>query len=204
MKLTEIKSLLELNPTKRINFEICGKRIPSHFHITEAGKIKKSFVDCGGNVREKISCAIQIWVANDFEHRVDSEKFLKILKFADRFFSEQENPEMEIEYGEEVISQYQIESFRINHEQICFEAFGMKTDCLAPEKCGLSCGRKENLVTIQKKENKRLGGVRVVVNDSQASGYILRRLNSEAYEIWLDNEYTVKVLSPNEFTEVGA
>jgi hypothetical protein len=202
MKLIELKSLLKLNSTKKINFEICGKRILSHFHITEAGKVTKNFVDCGGKRREKISCVIQIWVADDFEHRVDSEKMLKILNFAD-FFHE-ENPNVEIEYGEKVISQYQIKSFRMDDEQICFEAFGLKTDCLAPEKCGLGCERKERLVTIQKKENKRLGGVRVVVNDSQSTGYILRRLNSEAYEIWLDDEYTVKVLSPNEFTEVGA
>jgi len=203
MKLIEIKSLLELNPTKKINFEIYGKRIPIHFHVTEVGRVHKKFVDCGGTAREKLSCVLQIWVADDFDHRLYAEKFLKILKFSGEMFGD-ENPNVEIEYGEEVISQYQIKSFRMDDEKICFEAFGMKTDCLAPEKCGLGCGRKENLVTIQKKENKRLGGVRVVVNDSQSTGYILRRLNSEAYEIWLDDEYTVKVLSPNEFTEVGA
>lgn len=43
-------------------------------------------------------------------------------------------------------------------------------------------------------------GVRVKINDEESSGYIVRRLNAESYEIATDDD-RVLVLSPNQFKE---
>ena len=50
MKLSEIKNQLKKLTT--IAFQLPnGELVPSHFHVTEVGKITKHFIDCGGVVR---------------------------------------------------------------------------------------------------------------------------------------------------------
>ena len=60
MKLSEIKSILgNLNT---IAFQLPnGKLVPSHFHVTEVGKITKNFIDCGGTVRKEEVVNFQLW-----------------------------------------------------------------------------------------------------------------------------------------------
>lgn len=43
-------------------------------------------------------------------------------------------------------------------------------------------------------------GVRVVLKDGR-EGYIVRRLDAQSYEIWIEEEDADVVLSPDEFTE---
>ena len=46
MKLSEIKNTL--GQLDKIAFMLPnGKLVPSHFHVTEIGKISKHFIDCG-------------------------------------------------------------------------------------------------------------------------------------------------------------
>lgn len=49
-------------------------------------------------------------------------------------------------------------------------------------------------------------GIKVkIIGDSEVEeefGYILRRLNSCSYEIWLENSDEVVILSPEEFKEI--
>jgi hypothetical protein len=45
--------------------------------------------------------------------------------------------------------------------------------------------------------------VKVKVNDGGGDGYILRRLNIDSYEVWLERESQIAVLSPEEFVEVN-
>jgi hypothetical protein len=47
------------------------------------------------------------------------------------------------------------------------------------------------------------GGVKVKVKDGGGDGYILRRLNIDSYEVWLEGEDRMAVLSPEEFVEVN-
>ena len=47
MKLSEVKSALTKLDT--IAFQLPnGELVPTHFHVTEVGKISKHFIDCGG------------------------------------------------------------------------------------------------------------------------------------------------------------
>jgi hypothetical protein len=45
-------------------------------------------------------------------------------------------------------------------------------------------------------------GVKIKVNDGGDHGYLLRRLNADAYEVWLEQKGILVVLSPKEFVEV--
>jgi hypothetical protein len=46
-------------------------------------------------------------------------------------------------------------------------------------------------------------GVKVKVKDGGGDGYILRRLNIDSYEVWLETDDRMAVLSPEEFVEVN-
>ena len=47
MKLSQIKN--ELQKLNTIAFQLPnGELVPSHFHVTEVGKVTKHFIDCGG------------------------------------------------------------------------------------------------------------------------------------------------------------
>ena len=48
--------------------------VPSHFHVTEVGKITKHFIDCGGTVRNEEVVNFQLWQADDYDHRLHPEK----------------------------------------------------------------------------------------------------------------------------------
>ena len=52
MRLNEIKSILA--KSEKIEFALPdGTLVPSHFHVTEVGKVTKHFIDCGGTVRNE-------------------------------------------------------------------------------------------------------------------------------------------------------
>jgi hypothetical protein len=109
--------------------------LPSHFHITEVGRVHKTFIDCGGTKRESTSCVLQIWVANDKDHRLDSSKLLKILKLAEPIVGS-ELP-VEMEYGENAVSQYTLKCVEVLPKGLTFTLSAKKADCLAPDKCGV-------------------------------------------------------------------
>lgn len=106
MKLSELKTILpQLHP---ISFKLeNGTPVPSHFHLTELGFIEKRFVDCGGTVRFEKSISLQLWTANDIDHRFQAEKWLSILN---RFELELalEDVEIEVEYQQETIGKFNL------------------------------------------------------------------------------------------------
>ena len=92
-----------------------GKFIPSHFHVTEVGLVTKKFVDCGGILREDNSCCLQIWVADDINHRLSSEKLVSILKIGKTSIGIDDLP-VEVEYGFGVKSIYSLMDVRRSEE----------------------------------------------------------------------------------------
>lgn len=113
--------------------------VPNHYHITEVGKFQKDFIDCGGTVRSVSSALVQIWVANDLDHRLKSDKLDKIMQIAESNFAIDDLP-IEVEYEQETISQYPIAGYEITPAGILFYLGSKQTACLAPEKCGLGSG----------------------------------------------------------------
>jgi len=141
MNLSELKQILISNKDKLVAFNI-ELPIPDHYHITEIGRETRSFIDCGGTKRKTERCVLQIWVANDYDHRLNSDKFLEILELGSELFDEE--IEVYVEYEKGTVSQYPILHFKID-KKITFYLGKTHTACLAPEKC---C--KTNLVTLIK------------------------------------------------------
>ena len=93
MKLSEIKN--HLNSLEQISFMLPnGTLVPTHFHVTEVGKITKHFIDCGGTVRNEEVINFQLWNANDYNHRLHPEKLIHIISLSEKMLA---LPDLEIE-----------------------------------------------------------------------------------------------------------
>ncbi len=137
MNLTELKSLLRDH--SGLNFRIAlpdGDAVPLSFHVTEVGRVHKTFLDCGGTLRETIACQLQIWVGPDFDHRIETGKMAKILEKAKAYLADESMP-VEVEYEDHVISQYTISGHELTEEAVILRLTHKHTECLAPELCGL-------------------------------------------------------------------
>lgn len=111
--------------------------VPDHFHVTEVGRVHKTFVDCGGTKRESVSCMLQVWTANDVEHRLNTDKLLKIMNLGASILGSEDMP-VEVEYGQEVAAQYVVFALRAEAGVLNILLVGKQTDCLAPDKCGVT------------------------------------------------------------------
>ena len=131
MKLSEIKT--HLKKLKTIAFQLPnGELVPSHFHVTEVGKVVKDFIDCGGKVRREEVINFQLWEENDYDHRLHPEKLLHIIELSDKLFKF-DDVEIEVEYqGKDTIGKYNLD-FDGKH----FLLTSKVTACLAKEACGI-------------------------------------------------------------------
>lgn len=130
MKLSEVKE--KLNSLETISFMLPnGELVPSHFHVTEVGKITKNFIDCGGTVRQEKVVNFQLWNANDYDHRLHPEKLLNIIELSEKVL-QIGNHEIEVEYQADTIGKFGLD-FDGQH----FVLTSKQTDCLAPDKCGI-------------------------------------------------------------------
>ena len=131
MLLSEIKTFLASTETMPINLPD-GTRVPAHFHVTEVGKVTKSFIDCGGTLREESVANFQLWSSFDYNHRLHPGKLVSIIELAEDKLG-LGDMEIEVEYqGEDSIVKYGIEAR--NGE---LYLAGKETACLALEDCGL-------------------------------------------------------------------
>ena len=131
MKLSEIKK--HLNNLEQIGFQLPnGELVPSHFHVTEVGRITKDFIDCGGKVRSETVINFQLWEENDYNHRLHPEKLLKIIEISEKMF-QFDDLEIEVEYqGKETIGKYNLDFDGTN-----FLLTSKVTACLALDACGI-------------------------------------------------------------------
>lgn len=137
MNLKALTELLEQHKEGSLYIMLpSGQFVPDHFHITEIGRVQKTFIDCGGTRRENITCSLQVWTAHDIEHRLTAGKLAKILKLAEDFIDN--DLAVEIEYGVDVASQYNLFDIEITPKGLLFVLQGKQTDCLAPDKCGIN------------------------------------------------------------------
>lgn len=136
MKLSELKE--NLKSIDVVNFKLPnGNFVPQHFHVTELGVITKHFIDCGGTVRKEESISIQLWEANDYDHRLKPEKLLKIIDISEKKLLIQDS-EIEVEYQNETISKYALSFDGTN-----FILMSKNTSCLASDACGIENQRGE-------------------------------------------------------------
>jgi hypothetical protein len=104
MFLSQLKKNLE--ELKTIAFQLpSGTLVPRNFHVTEVGKVDKTFIDCGGTLRKESSVNLQLWNADDYDHRLHPEKLKSILELSEKTL-ELEDLEIEVEYQGESIQKY--------------------------------------------------------------------------------------------------
>src|SRR5690606_36284208 len=107
MKLSEVKHHLSALDT--IEFKLpTGELVPSHFHVTEIGKVDKHFIDCGGTIRSESVINFQLWNANDYNHRLHPEKLVHIIELSERKLGLHDN-EIEVEYQGDTIGKFGLE-----------------------------------------------------------------------------------------------
>ena len=130
MNLNEIKRAL--TQVEEVNFILPdGKKVPSHFHVTEVGGITKNFIDCGGTLRNESWVSFQLYTAQDYDHRLAAQKLKEIIDLSEQKLG-LTNEEIEVEYQGDTIGKYGIsfdgQNFHLNTKF---------TDCLAKDKCGI-------------------------------------------------------------------
>jgi len=130
MTLYQLKEQLQQQST--LAFELPdGSLVPNHFHVTEVGKVTKHFIDCGGVIRKEEVVNLQLWEADDYDHRLHPEKMLQILTLSEKAFNLQDH-EIEVEYQGATIQKFGLDlkgnSFLLTQKQ---------TACLAQDACGI-------------------------------------------------------------------
>lgn len=147
MRLSEFKDILKKQ--SMISFKLPeGDYVPGHFHVTEVGGVTKHFIDCGGTIRRENSVSLQLWEANDYDHRLHPEKLLSIIELSESTLGLSDE-EIEVEYQGSTIGKYGIDW--VNNE---FVLTSTTTDCLAKDKCGVPTEKqKKPLVTLTKSNN---------------------------------------------------
>jgi len=137
MNLSELKSLLSEFSNRHFRISLPDdSSVPLSFHVTEIGHVHKAFLDCGGTLRETHTCQLQVWVGEDYKHRIETGKMAGILEKAKALLPDGNVP-VEIEYEDCVISQYTISGHELTDEAVILSLAHKHTECLAPELCGL-------------------------------------------------------------------
>lgn len=146
MKISEFTKYLQ--NINNLEFSLpSGEKVPTHFHITEAGLVTKHFIDCGGTVRTEKNISFQLWTANDYDHRLEPQKVLSIIKIADSILGN-EDLEVEIEYQSDTIGKYGVDF--VDGGFVLTSKF---TNCLAQDRCGIPEEKpKIRLSNVQLKE----------------------------------------------------
>jgi hypothetical protein len=134
MKISQFKSAWQLaKPTDNPQFlQSNGVPVSAHYHITEIGLILKNYVDCGGVVRQERKASMQLWLANDTDHRLSTEKLLEIIEKSEQLFGLKDE-ELEVEFQGQTI-----ETYGMSAQDFGFQFITKKTTCLAPDHCGIS------------------------------------------------------------------
>lgn len=135
MNFAEFQQLLESHPGHGITLALPdGTEAPSHFHITEVGAVSKVFLDCGGKHHAENFCVLQVWVADDYDHRIKAGKLAVILTKARELFDSMDVP-VEFEHETPILSRLPIRTYRVDEEMITFNLAFKKADCLAKDLC---------------------------------------------------------------------
>jgi len=137
MTLDEFAAVLQANPDKALQWKLPDDSlIPAHFHVTEVGRVQKDFIDCGGTIRNSTSCVLQVRVANDVDHRLDTTRLAQIILKGTAYFGKADFP-LEVEYDNGVISQYPVLESIVVPSGVILHLGSKHTACLAPDRCGV-------------------------------------------------------------------
>jgi hypothetical protein len=135
MKSSAFVASLKQNSTLNLRFVLPdGGIVPAHAHITEVGRVDKTFFDCGATFRKTSFLCLQAWVADDTDHRLPAGKLADIIDRAAPLF-QGDDLDVELEYEDGLISQFPVESLSIDGDSVVVFLSTKHTDCLAKDIC---------------------------------------------------------------------
>jgi hypothetical protein len=135
MTIHDFKQHLDAHRDTPLAFQLPdGGFIPAHFHITEVGHVKKTFVDCGGTRRTQETCLLQTWVANDEDHRLPAGRLADIFTKTRDVLPDHDLP-VEVEFEDCVVAQFPVQSAAVIDGALTFQLGLKHTDCLAKDVC---------------------------------------------------------------------
>jgi len=105
-----------------------------HVHVTEVARIDKKFVDCGGTLRTDSSCRLQVYQADDTEHRITAAKFAQILAKGAGVLGSTNLP-VEVEVEAPYLSVFPVIASRLEEKQVVISLGIRHTACLAEDVC---------------------------------------------------------------------
>lgn len=135
LTLEDFRKSLAASPGLGLRFRLpTGGLTPVHLHLTEVARVEKRFIDCGGTVRTDVSARLQLWAADDTDHRVGCAKALQILgRGADLVVSN--GLPMEVEFDFPLLTLFAVVGSVVEGAERVFLLEGKKADCLAPDVC---------------------------------------------------------------------
>jgi hypothetical protein len=143
MKLSELKKAIPF--LEQINFYLPdGSSVPAHFHVTEIGKVRKDYIDCGGTIRSEEVVSMQLWQSIDFHHRLKPDKLLQIIQLTEDKLQIGDH-EIEVEYQADTIGKY---ALQFKEGKLVLS--NKQTACLASDACGITDKVKVKLGDLKK------------------------------------------------------
>lgn len=136
MTVDELVDELTARPTRVHLMLPDGAFVPAHFHVTEVGRVQKDFIDCGGSTRSTVTCLLQVWVADDVNHRLDTTKLANIIRLAAPLLGAGNLP-VEVEYETGVVAQYPVVAAETTPAGLLLHLGVKHTACLAQDRCGV-------------------------------------------------------------------
>jgi hypothetical protein len=135
MKTSALQKILHTSPNSFLQFVLPGGAlVPIHAHITEVGRVDKTFLDCGATLRKVSTLCLQAWVADDVDHRLPAGRLVEIIERAAPILAS-DDLEVEVEYEDAFISQFPLESINSVGDIIVLTLGRKHTDCLAKDIC---------------------------------------------------------------------
>lgn len=149
MRLTELKQAVQQHPQNFPRFVLPdGDHIPRHAHVTEVGHVVKTYIDCGGETGTEEKVLLQTHVGHDTEHRLRSDRFVRILQLGERVLPD-DQLNVEVEHDCYVVAQYPISEVKREGEHLDIILQRGRTQCRARERreadtneacCGANAG----------------------------------------------------------------
>ena len=135
MTVAEFRAALLAQPGLALRFRLpTGGLTPIHVHLTEVARVEKRFIDCGGTVRTQASARLQLWTADDTDHRVDCAKAAQVLERGKALLGSTDLP-LEVEHDFLLLTVFPVVWSIVEDGARVFLLGTLKTDCLAPEIC---------------------------------------------------------------------
>ena len=137
MNVSQLIRVLKAQPGAALHIMLpTGEFVPSHFHVTEIGRVHKTFIDCGGVQRQAETCVLQVWSADDLDHRLTAGRLAQIFDIARPLLGDTDLP-VGVEYGADVAAQYFLSDIEVTPKGLLLVLVGKQTECLAPDRCGV-------------------------------------------------------------------